>query len=525
MTIYNPRPMSWQPEVDEIERRRRLALEMGGDEAIGKQHERGRLTVRERIERIADPGSFIEEGRQAGAAEVDEEGRVVAFTPANYVVGFADVGGGRVIVAGEDFTQAGGSPSPAGLRKSIYSEELALKYRLPLVRFLEGGGGSVRGSAGRQKGAPKKPPRPMGEPVYSRARFWSIAEILRTVPVASIGVGAVAGFPAARLVASHFSVMTRHTAQILIGGPALVERALGEKKTKDELGGWEVHSRSGVVDNVAEDEDDAMEQVRRFLSYLPASVDSLPPRRKTGDPADRSEESLLSIVPRDRRFLYDMREIISLVADRDSFFEMTAGYGPSQITGLARVDGHAVGVVANDCRHIGGAMDAAGAQKFRRFIEFCETFHLPILSLVDEPGFMIGSESEASGTIRYGMEAIAATVRTTVPWCAVQIRKSYGVAAAAHYGPGGRVLIWPSAESGALPIEGGVAVAFRREIAAAPDPDKKRAELEAEFAKRRTPFPRAEGFSVHDLIDPRNTRSEVVKWLKLSEPLLASRVR
>ena len=138
---------------------------------------------------------------------------------------------------------------------------------------------------------------------------------------------------------------------------------------------------------------------------------------------------------------------------------------------------------------------------------------------------MIGSESEASGTIRYGMEAIAATVQSTVPWCSVQIRKAYGVAAAAHYGPSGRVLIWPSAESGALPIEGGVAVAFRREIAAAPDPDRKRAELEAEFAKRRTPFPRAEGFSVHDLIDPRNTRAEVVKWLELSEPLLASRVR
>lgn len=517
--------MSWQPEVDEIERRRRLALAMGGEEAVAKQHERGRLTVRERIERVADPGSFIEEGRQAGAAEVDEKGRVVAFTPANYVVGFADVEGRRLIVAGEDFTQAGGSPSPAGLRKSVYSEELALKYRLPLLRFLEGGGGSVRGSGGRAKGAPKTPPRPMGEPVYSRARFWSIAEILRTVPVASIGVGAVAGFPAARLVASHFSVMTRHTAQILIGGPALVERALGEKKTKDELGGWQVHSRSGVVDNVAEDEDDAMEQVRRFLSYLPPNVDTLPPRRSVGDPAERREERLLEIVPRDRRFLYDMRELISLVVDRDSFFEMTAGYGPSQITGLARVDGHTVGVVANDCRHIGGAMDAAGAQKFRRFVEFCETFHLPILSLVDEPGFMIGSESEASGTIRYGMEAIAATVHSTVPWCSVQIRKAYGVAAAAHYGPSGRVLIWPSAESGALPIEGGVAVAFRREIAAAPDPDRKRAELEAEFAKRRTPFPRAEGFSVHDLIDPRNTRAEVVKWLELSEPLLASRVR
>jgi acetyl-CoA carboxylase carboxyltransferase component len=169
-------------------------------------------------------------------------------------------------------------------------------------------------------------------------------------------------------------------------------------------------------------------------------------------------------------------------------------------------------------------MTAAAAQKVRRFITLCETFHLPVVSLVDEPGFMIGSEAEAAATIRHGVETIGTVVRTTVPWVAVIVRKAYGVAAAAHFGPGGTVYTWPSAESGALPLEGGVAVAFRREIAAAPDPEKRRAELEEELAKQRTPFPAAEGFSVHDLIDPRQTRPTLCRWLDWQRPLLKRRV-
>ncbi len=169
-------------------------------------------------------------------------------------------------------------------------------------------------------------------------------------------------------------------------------------------------------------------------------------------------------------------------------------------------------------------MDAAGAQKVRRFVSLCETFHLPILSFVDEPGFMIGAESEAAATIRHGVDAIVAVVESSVPWISVHVRKAYGVAAAAHFGPHGTVLAWPSAESGALPLEGGVAVAFRREIEAAPDPEAKRRELEEKLARGRSPFPRAEGFGVHDLIDPRRTRPALCEWLAWAQPLLERRV-
>jgi acetyl-CoA carboxylase carboxyltransferase component len=519
--------MSWKPEVDEIEARRVLSQKMGGEEAVAKQHERGRLSVRERIGRLADPGSFYEQGPLAGHAEHDEDGNLVDFSPANYVLGFAKVDGRPVVVGGEDFTQRGGSPSPAGLRKSVYSEDLARRHRLPLVRFLEGGGGSVAGSASNAGKKTKKsaPPRTAPEAAFGAPRFLSIAQILRIAPVCSAALGAVAGFPAARLAASHFSVMTRKTSQVIIGGPALVERALGQELTKDELGGAHVHARSGVVDNVGVDEEDALDQMRRFLSYLPTNVSELPPSITPEDNPERCEEALLEIVPRNRRKIYKMRKLLEHVVDRGSLFEMTAGYGRSQITALARLNGHAVGVLANDPAIYGGSMGAEGAQKVRRFVNLCETFHLPILSFVDEPGFMIGPDSEAAATIRYGVDAIVAVVESTVPWASVHVRKAYGVAAAAHFGPYGTVLAWPSAESGALPLEGGVAVAFRREIAAAKDPDAKRQELEEKLARGRTPFPRAEIFGVHDLIDPRRTRPALCEWLEWARPLLARRLQ
>jgi acetyl-CoA carboxylase carboxyltransferase component len=220
-----------------------------------------------------------------------------------------------------------------------------------------------------------------------------------------------------------------------------------------------------------------------------------------------------------------MRKVVEAVVDRGSFFEMTPQYGRSQITGLARLDGWPVGIFANDCHFYGGAMTADGAQKARRFVELCDTFHLPVVAFVDEPGFMLGSAAEAAGTIRYGVDAIVAAMRSSVPWASVIVRKTYGVAAAAHFGPRGTVYSWPSAEAGALPIEGGVAVAFRRELAEADDPDTLRAELEERFARGRSPFPRAESFGVHDMIDPRRTRPTLCHWLELAHPLLGERLR
>ena len=504
--------MSWEKEVTELERRRHLAKQQGGPEGIAKQHAKGRLTIRERIDELLDPGSFAEHGKATALPDYDENDEFTGFVPANYVVGFGRIDDRRVVVGGEDFTLKGGSPNAAGLRKSVYAEHLASRFKVPLVRLLEGGGGSVKGSS--RKGGT------VGEPVYTEPRFKIIADAMGQVPIASAALGAVAGFPAGRLVASHFSVMTRYTSQILIGGPALVERALGVKMTKEELGGVDVHSRSGIVDNVAEDEHDAFRQIRRFLSYLPSNVWQNAPRLECSDPVDRMEPELLDIVPRDSNAPFEMRAIIEMVMDQDSVFEMGRSYGPSQITALARLDGQPVGVLGNDCNFYAGAMTAEAAQKYRRFVEMCDMFHLPIINFVDQPGFMIGPESEQAGTIRYGMAAVAAAVQARVPWAAIQVHKGFGVATAAHFGDNAYVLSWPSVESGALPLEGGVAVAFHREIAAAEDPEAKRKEIEDRMRQARSPFPRAESFSVHELIDPRETRPVLAEWIDWIQPQL-----
>lgn len=500
--------MPWQDKAKEIDERREFAKRQGGDEAIRRQHEKGRLTIRERIDRVLDAGSLREIGPIAGAGERKEDG-TLAFTPANFVLGIGRINGRHCVVGGEDFTMGAGSPNPTGLRKSIYTEELALQHRIPLVRLHEGSGASITGSGGK-----KSPTLP--DPVYAPDRFESIAKCLGSVPVVSAALGAVAGLPAGRFAASHYAIMTRATSQILTGGPALVERALGVKLTKEELGGAHIHERSGLVDDVVDDEAQAFAAIRQFLSYLPQNVWNLPARIESQPPAERAANELETIVPSNRRRIYEMRKIIHGIVDSGSFFEMSRKFGPGQITGLARLAGHSVGIFASDPKHNAGSLTAAGAQKLRRFVDMCQTFHLPIVTFIDEPGFMIGPDAEREATIRHGAAALISVALSTVPWAAVQIRKSMGLANYAHRPSGAYTLAWPSAESGALPVEGGVALAFRREIAAAPDPAAKRTELEDEFAAMQSPFRQAEAFGIHDLIHPRETRSRLEEWIELA---------
>lgn len=504
--------MSWKKEVNELAAMRAKAFEQGGSEALRIQHAKGRLSVRERIDGLLDADSFQEHGSLAGASEQDDDGNLVDFTPANYVTGLGKIQDRPVAVGGEDFTLKGGSPNAAGLRKSVYSEELALRYKVPLIRLLEGGGGSVASGKGNQG--------TVGSPVYEKPRFQSIAKLLGSSPVASAALGPVAGFPAARFAASHFSVMTKETAQVLIAGPAVVSRALDKNLTKEELGSVAVHSKNGVCSNIATSEEDAFDQIRAFLSYLPTNVWQLPPIVACDDPVDRCEDKLLSIVPKDRRKPFDMRKIIKMVVDQNSYFEMHKSYGQGLITAFSRLNGQPVGVIGNDCRYYAGAMSSNAAIKVRKFIELCDLFHLPILNFVDEPGFMIGPDAERDGTIRTGTAAVAAAVMSVVPWASVVIKKAFGVAAAAHFSEDGYHLAWPSAEMGALPVEGGVAVAFRRQIAEADDPDAERAKIEAMLAAKQSPLPRGESFSLHDIIDPRETRPKLCQWLEWIQPSL-----
>jgi len=503
--------MSWEKDIKEIKKREKLSLQQGGRESINNQHKKGRKTLRERIDLILDEKSFDEIGKISGSSIYNDKDELENFTPANFLLGFGKINKRPIIIGGEDFTLKGGSPNPAGLRKSIYTEELALKYKIPLIRLHEGGGGSVTGSGG----SAKKPKIPNSEPVFSKNRFQALAQCLGVIPVATAAMGPVAGLPAARLVASHFSVMTKNS-QVIIAGPAVVKRALGIDITKEELGGPEVHLKSGVVNNLAENEEDALHQIKTFLSYLPDNYLNLPPLMASKDKPNRMEKELESIIPNNRRKAYNMRRLLELVLDKDSFFEMSKMYGSSLITGLARLNGHSIAILANDCMFYAGAMTSDASLKLRKFIDFVNSFNIPVLSFVDEPGFMIGPDSEQEGTIRHGTTAISSLMQSIVPWASVIVRKVYGVAGAAHFSPDSYTLSWPSAESGALPVEGGVAIAFKKEIEEADNPEERRRELEELLAKRSSPFPRSENFSVHELIDPKETRPKLISWIELA---------
>ena len=509
--------MSWKKEIKEISLRKKLALGQGGKEAIDLQHAKGRLTLRERINLLLDDNSFEEVGKISGGIEHKDDGSIESFTPANFILGFGEIDKKKVVIGGEDFTVKGGSPNAAGNRKSVYTEELAVQYMFPLIRLHEGGGGSVAGPSKEKKGYG-------GDPVFSRSRFKAVSTSLKIIPVISAALGPVAGLPASRFVASHFRVMTKKTAQILVAGPAVVSRAFGKEFTKEELGGSEIHKINGVVDNVADDEEDAFRQIKKFLSYMPQNIYEIPKRIDCTDPIDRGAKELESIIPKDRKKTYDMRSIIRLISDNNDFFEMTNFYGRGIITGFIRINGYSAGIFANDSNFYAGSMTADNAKKTSRFIKLCDQFNLPIISFVDEPGFLIGPDAEKNATILHGTEAVLSAVDSTVPWCSVLIRKSFGVGSAAHFGPESYVLAWPSSEAGPLPLEGGIAIAFGKEISQAEDPEAKRKEIEERLAKSQSPFPRAEAFSVHEIIDPKETRKYLCSWIDKVQTNLLTKI-
>lgn len=496
--------MSWEDEVEEIRRQRAMAEAMGGPEGVAFQHGRGKLTVRERIDLLQDPGTFQEIGALAGTATWDGD-RVSHLKPSNTVIGTCRVDGRKVALSGGDFTIRGGASDAAIGNKGQYIEREALRTRIPYVRLLDATGGSVRtfekigrtylpGSAGTD----------------------SSAELLQTVPVVSAVLGSVAGLPAVQAALCHFSVMVRGTSQVFVAGPKVVEQATGRSITKEELGDERVQLKNGVIMNLAEDEADAIAQVRRFLSYLPSSVYELPPRTPSNDDPNRREEALLHLVPRDRRKIYDPRVVLHGVLDEYSFFEIAPFYGRARITGLARVNGVPVGVMANHPRFNGGSMDVAAGEKTIRLLELCDTFHLPLVYFADEPGFSVGPAQEALGIVRAGARIVTVLQQSRMPYVCFVLRQLYGVAGGLHARPSGlyRRYAWPSTHGGSMHIEGGTEIAYRREIGEAEDPEAKRAEIEARLSALSSPFRNAHAFEIENLIDPRDTRPLLVDFIE-----------
>lgn len=321
--------------------------------------------------------------------------------------------------------------------------------------------------------------------------------------------------------------MVEGLSQIFIAGPPIVRYATHEDLDKEALGGSAVHGANGLIDNVVTDEEAAFQAISRFLSYLPPNVWTTPPRTATADDPARRDRRLGDVIPRNTRHPYDGRDIIVSVTDEDSFFEIGSQWGREVVGGLARIDGVPVGVLAADPRVFGGTLTALGSQKLRRLVDVCDTFRLPIVNFVDQPGFAIGSAAESAATLRHGVSTMTALYQMTVPYFVVIVRKAFGVAGAAMVDattPHDRVA-WPSGDWGSLPLEGGIEAAYRRDLEAADDPAALRAELVARFDAVRSPIRTADAFDIEEIIDPMDTRPVLCRWVNRVYPTLSHDLR
>ncbi len=508
--------MSWQKEIDELAQRQALAAQMGGPEGIARQRARGKLTVRERIDALADPGSFREFMGLSGDARYSD-GALSAFTPKPSVEGTCTLEARKVVVSGGDFTVRGGSASTrGGLGQELAANVRAREWRIPFIRLLDAAGGSVRSF------------EELGRTYLPDGNIWSAVdvELLSQVPVVSAVLGSVAGLPAVNACFAHFNLMLKDKSQLFPGGPPVVKAALGYDITKEDLGGDQIHVHvSGCIDNLARDEPHAFEMIRQFLSYLPTNVWEMPPRGDTDDAPNRRDEQLVDLIPHDPRKIYDPRRMLGAILDRDSFFEIAPLYGRARMTGLARLNGYPVGVMANNPKHGGGSTDVAAGNKVMRLIALCNTFHLPLVSFADEPGFMVGLESEKQGIERAGARLVAMTTTSWMPWATVVVGRLYGVAGQCQHRPSGmfRRYAWPSANWGSMHIAGGASAAYRREIEAAVDPQAKREEIEARLRAIASPFRTAEATG-QDIIDPRDTRALLCEFVADAQRVLATQL-
>ncbi|HEY4331729.1 MAG TPA: carboxyl transferase domain-containing protein [Ilumatobacteraceae bacterium] len=459
--------------------------------------------ARARIERLVDPGSFQEIGQLAMSVVRDQLGRIAGCLPGGTVCGLAGIDGRLVAVAAEGpVVEPNDEPLP--VRKLAqpksgwdgYIERLALDHEIPLVLLLDGWGGG-NSSTGRKDYSFS----------VSAVRTLASLRLLDVAPVAVGVLGPVAGLAAARVVAAHFSVMLRSTGRVFAGS-ALESGALAGDLAAS-LGGATLQAgAAGNVDNVAETEDDLYDQIRAFLSFLPSNSRARPPFEAADDDPNRSCDGLAGILPDNPKAGYNVVAIIDEIVDDGSFFELTPRFGAAVITGLARMGGEPVGVIASNPLVLAGAMDAAACEKTTRMFELCDTFHLPVVSFSDVPGLMIGPDAERTGLFRRGFRTMQAAHRATVPVFTVIVRRSYGVGGMLTGSPraNGHILSWPRGEWGDMPIEGGAAALYGRELAAAADPETLLIELEARLKSTTSLWSTAEAFGIGDVIEPSETR-------------------
>jgi len=499
--------MNIRDEIAKLQERKRQATDMGGAEKVQRQHQRGKLAARERIDYLMDEGSFQEYGMLADRLGWRPGQQI---TPADAVItGFGTVNGRTTGVVAEDATVLGGSTGlGANIRKRLRMTELATQERVPLVWLFDGAGARSQDLAYKPEGLPNVD------------NFLAIGRLSGVAPQVGVVMGGCAGMPALEASMLEFLIMVRGTAMLAAGGPPVVLTSIGLKVSKEELGGADVHCRiSGVADNPADSERDALDMVKAYLSYLPQNAWEFPPKMDTGGSIEPDTGRLLDLIPASLRKSYDMKQVIDCIVDRDSFFEIKPLFAPNMITGLARLNGETVGIIANQPCTLSGAITAKAGQKERHFIDLCTAFHIPLVFLVDVPGVMTGPESEREGALRAGLSVAYALAWSNVPKFTVVLRKAFGFGGSAMCGYGARqtlTLAWPTADFSSLPIDAAIEAAHAGELETAEDPQALLAKLKAEYELFAGAYPAAADFNVDDVIDPRETRKRLIQALSLS---------
>jgi acetyl-CoA carboxylase carboxyltransferase component len=494
--------------VEDLHGRREKAKLGGGEDKVAVQHERGKLTARERIDLLVDAGTFVEIGIQAGPhfSQRAMEGREA---PADGVItGWGNVDGRPCCIAAYDFTVMAGSMGVTGEQKVGRLREMALQKRMPLIWLLDSAGARIQEASGS---------------IFAGSGHLFREEVTMSgvVPLVAAMMGPCAAGTAYVPGLSDFVPMVVGQGAMALAGPHLTKAVTGEDISMEELGGAKVHCRkSGVGDLEVADDAECIAVVKQYLSFFPSNCEQRPPLREASDPADRMSERLLDLVPESSRQPYDMYEVIREIVDDGEILDIKPKFAKTIITCLARFGGRSAGIVANQPKQLGGILENDSADKAARFINLCDAFNIPLVFLQDVPGFMVGSKVEHAGIIRHGAKMLYAVSRATVPKVTVIVRKAYG---AGYYVMCGKayepdlIVAWPTAEISVMGPEGAVNIIGRSAIEASDDPDATREQMLAEVKKSIDPYVAAKNDLVDDIIDPRETRPTIVRGLEMAK--------
>jgi acetyl-CoA carboxylase carboxyltransferase component len=494
---------SEKERLDTLENRAEMG---GGQKAVDRHHQKGKLTARERLDLLFDPDSFVEVNKLAQSQSVDFGMQEKKVPGDGVVTGYGTIGGRLVFAYAQDVTVLGGSVGTIHGQKICRIMDEAIKVKAPLVALNDSGGGRLHEGFFASRGV--------------AGMFFRNTAASGLIPQITGMMGSSAGVAVYSPALTDFIVMVKGQSHMVITGPAIIKSVTGEDISLEELGGAKVHSEiTGQAHFVADSDEECIEIIKRLLSYLPANNDEQPPVVECGDDPDRVDDTLEKIVPADFKKSYDMHQVILRVVDNEDFYEILPRYAPNIIVGFARLDGRSVGLVANQPRIKAGCLDVDASDKAARFIRFCDAFNIPLINFVDVPGYFPGVAQERAGIIRHGAKMLYAYSEATVPKITLALRKEYGGAVMGMCCVGMGVdlmLAWPIARLVVLDTTAAVNLIFRKEIAATENADEFRQQKIQEYDyKYSNPYHAASNMLVDSVIKPRETRSQLIKALRM----------